>query len=519
MTATLSTLDPLDELADRLSPRLVRPVDALEVAATLESAGVTDRAAAVTYRQPDVFALGEELLHRVRRRSGPPVPRATPAGGGRRALADLSHGGLYLVPLALFPPLGELLRPWPVAVVIATGALGWVWSGGAAWVAYQLLGRGSMDPAVRWLRRCLLAALPVAATLGALVGGLVGGLASSPAGLRAVGGAALLAAGQISYQMAMTLALFRHRERWLLLAMVPGVAASVGYLRYGVPGAPIATAVVAASVTTGLLLVARCGRPDAGGVAGAGRAARPRWRARRGGTAGAGGAARARWGRRAGAVGAGRAARRRGGLPVAGLPRGQRRELPTVLLSTGLTAAVLIYAQSRYLTGDHQVLYAAIPLYAGMGVVEWRARRYTEGARELLDRLTDPRRFARRAWTGLLGGLVLSMSALAALAAPLLVALRGMGLLSPAAVTMAAAHVAFGGACFLAFILAGHARYGRLSCAFGAAFGAHAGPVAAVAGLRGPVPDTVVFLGSVVLLQALLLVCLADLVGQAWRYR
>ncbi|WP_345535196.1 hypothetical protein [Phytohabitans rumicis] len=120
---------------DDLAARFARVVDLDELVAALEAAGINDRAAALRYGVPDVFALGEAVLARLHQ------PPAHPPRPARR------------------------LRPWPLLLVPVLGALivaghldrvGWALPAGAlllAWVA----GRGR-----HWLGTAL-AALPQAA--------------------------------------------------------------------------------------------------------------------------------------------------------------------------------------------------------------------------------------------------------------------------------------------------------------------------------------------------------------------
>src|SRR4051812_10966931 len=93
--------DPLDELVDRLRPRLGRAVDALQVAAALESDGFTDRAARVEYGHCDVFALAGEVYRRLGPVAGADRTPGVPAP--RDSVRPLWHGPLYVLPGAVFP--------------------------------------------------------------------------------------------------------------------------------------------------------------------------------------------------------------------------------------------------------------------------------------------------------------------------------------------------------------------------------------------------------------------------------
>lgn len=466
--------DPVAGLVERMRPRLGRPVDAMQVAAALESDGLTDRSARDDYGRPDVFVLAEEVFRRLDPRVRPPaVPPVAPADAVRAA-RDLSHGLLYLMPGVLLPAVLAILAERPVVLaLLVVGPFGWVWSGGTAWLAYRLVGRGLVRASGRLLRwSALLGPVIAAAATAALAGG-------TGADLPPV----LLASGLLAYQAAATAALFYRREVWLLAAMAPAVAAGGGYLLTGRPGAPVAVVVAGGSVTVAFVLALRWTT----------RSDLPAWYARP-------------------------------AKPPADLPlhRAVRPELPqlcAVLLYAALSAAYLLHSAARHLSGPVDLAVAAAPLVLGMGLVEWRARRLHERARARLRHERDPRRFATGVWARLAVELALVTVAVAVLALPMFAPLRQAGLLSTAGAVLVAAHVAIAGGYFLAFIVAGHGRYGRLSTALGVALAAHLAVLLLVPGGSSPLVDAAGYLGSAVLLQAMLLAALARVLGQAWRYR
>jgi hypothetical protein len=464
--------DPVDALVARV-PLAGRAVDALQVAATLEAEGVTDRAAKVEYGYRDVFALAERVFERrnsvVEQSPARRVARWRPAHP--QALREISHGVLYLMPCAVFPAVLELLdRRQLVLGLVLGGGLGWAWAGGASWLAYQVLGRGHPRWAGRVLWVATLSGPPAALLSGTLV------VLASGGGYGPVG----LAAGQLAYQMASTVLMFYRREGWLVVIMAPAVLTGLAFLVAGAPVRPWA-------VATG-----------AGGVAVAFAAALHH---------------------------AGRAARAdSGGTPLTTALGGQLSALPWVLAYGVFSAAYLLHAQVPYVLDEWTVVLGAVPLFVGMGVVEWRARRFTEQTRELLGRVRYPRQFVTRVWLLLAAGVVTCMSTVALVAVPLLAALRHAGLLSPAVLAMTAAHTVLAGAYFLSFILAGQGRYGWLCAALGTSAAVHLAAVGLVAGWLGvaasrPLADTLAFLGSAVLLQMLCVAALAPVVGQVRRYR
>lgn len=462
------------DLVERMRPRLGRPVDALQVAAALESDGLTDRSARDEYGHGDVFELAEDVFRRLRPDPEPPAMSRPASGDRRRAARDISHGLLYLMPGALLPPVLGILDVRSVVLALLTaGALGWVWSGGTAWLGYRLMGRGLVRSATGLLRWSALLGPAVAAGLTAVLGTWFGG------GLPGV----LLASGLLAYQVAVTGALFYRYEGWLLVTMAPAAVAGVGYVATGRPAAPLAVGVGVGSVALAFALaVWRTTRPQlpAGLRGSPGPSAEP---------------------------------------PLRHAARPELPQLCAVLLYAALSAGYLLHADGRHLSGPFDLAVAAAPLIVGMGLVEWRARRFHERARALLRQVRCPRRFSIRLWLRLAVELVLVTTTVAVLAAPLLVALRQAGLLTTAGTVLVAAHVAVAGAYFVAFILAGHGRYGRLSVALGAALAAHLTVVLLVPGGSRPLVDAAGFLGSAVLLQAMLLAALTRVLGQAWRYR
>jgi hypothetical protein len=284
--------------------------------------------------------------------------------------------------------------------------------------------------------------------------------------------------------MASTVLMFYRREGWLLVIMAPAVLTGLAFLVAGAALRPWAVAAGTAGVAVAFAAALRLAS-----------------RASRGGPA----------------------------SPADLALDGQVSALPWVLAYGLFSAGYLLHAQVPYVLGEWRVVLGAVPLFVGMGVVEWRARRFTEQARALLGRVRYPRQFAARVWLLLAAGVATCMSTVALLALPLLVALRQVGLLSPALLAMTAAHTVLAGAYFLSFILAGQGRYGWLCAALGVSAAVHltathlAGSVV-VAGWLGaaasrPLADTLAFLGSAVLLQMLCVAALAPAVGQVRRYR
>ena len=461
--------DPIDDLTERVLEVAPAAVDTMQVAAALESDGVTDRVAAVGYGYPDVFALADEVFHRLDLGGGAKAPAGpTSTGPGVSALRDIAHGALYLLPAAVFPAALALigLRSLVLGVVLA-GCLGWVWAGGATWLAYRLLGRGHVDGAGRVLRWSALAGLPAAAALGtALVLGTGAGFAL-----------AALAVGQMAFQMASAVLVFYRREGWLFAAMAPATVGGLAYL-YAGPRL-LAWSVAAAAISVAAALVVAVHVSTTGGVY----------------------------------------KRQSGEPPLRRAVAGELGTLPIVLVYSLLSAVFLLHAQARYMLDRFDLALTALPLIVGMGVVEHRARRFRGDARALLWRVRYPRQFVPRVWLLLLGNAAGCMAAIAALAIALLAAFQQRNLLSPAAVAMTAAYVSLAGAYYLSFILAGEGRYGWLCGGLAAATALHLGLSLAAPAGSTPLADTTAFLCSAVLLQLLFLAALTPVMRQVWRFK
>ncbi|MEV4842621.1 hypothetical protein AB0K20_05295 [Micromonospora matsumotoense] len=464
--------DPVDDLVERVRPQLTRAVDALQVAAALEADGHTDRAAQVEYGYRDVFVLALEVF----RRLGPtpeavdrPRTASTPHPDRWADLRTISHGLLYVLPSAAFPAVLSVVgRPGLVVGLILAGTVGWIWSGMVAYAAFRLLGLGRARSASRVLRIAALAAPLLGLAAGAVMlpyGGLP---------------LAAMMLGQLTYQLASTLLIFYRREGWLAGAMVPAVLGSAVFLTTG--GATARRWAVGAAAL-GVLAAFAAGL----------------------------------WATRAAA---------RAGEPT---PRDPLWPPASTLLGVagyGLcSAALLFHAQAPYLLGQWDVAASAVPLILSMGFVEWRTSRFWAGGVALSRRARLPRSFVVGIWQAIGREVAACLAVPAVLGVLLLAALAGLGVLSTAGVVMTAAHVALAGAYYLAFLLAGQGRYGWLCLSMTVVIVLHVGlgallGVAPLFGQGGsPVTDTSLYLGSVLLLQALFALGLFPVIGQVRHYR
>ncbi|MFI6444979.1 hypothetical protein [Kitasatospora sp. NPDC050543] len=241
--------DPLDELADRLADICADAVHPYEIAAFLESDGLTDEQAALLYGRPDSFTLAEELFARIDRRyPGPSAEFANPwrADPWRcllRGLVFALPGLGYLLGANLFAAdrMRFGLPSGMVALSVAT-LVSWSWNQALAHRSYSLLGRGRRREAGRCLAIGAPAGALVAATAGYVVGGPLGALC--------------FAAGQSGYLGAATVLLVLGRERSLLLALAPSAVGAGVVLAVDVPQI-VRTVVLLATVALATALAAR----------------------------------------------------------------------------------------------------------------------------------------------------------------------------------------------------------------------------------------------------------------------
>ncbi|MFI9610321.1 hypothetical protein ACIHCM_01195 [Streptomyces sp. NPDC052023] len=214
--------DPVGELAERLDDAVAAAVHPDEIAALLESDGLSDAQIRERYGVRNSFALAEELYARVERRypePGGPVHDPWQAG----LLGCLLRGVVFALPgLAyvlgapfLAGPRDDFGLPAGTVPLLAGALAGWSWNQGLAHRAYSWLGLGDRSAA----RRCLLVGGP----LGAVLGALTALAAAGDAG----GTAVAFAAGQSCYLGASTALLVLGRQRALLAALLPMAAGAV----------------------------------------------------------------------------------------------------------------------------------------------------------------------------------------------------------------------------------------------------------------------------------------------------
>ena len=240
--------DPVDELAGHLDDFVAAAVHPDEIAALLESDGLSDDQIRERYGVQNSFALAEALYARVpRRHPEPDDPLHDPWRVG--LLGCLLRGLVFALPgfahvlgaPLLTGPRGDLGLPAGTVPLLAGALFGWTWNQGLSHRAYAWLGLGDRAAA----RRCLLVGAPVGALLGALTALAVAGTAAPSA--------VAFAAGQSCYLGASTTLLVLGRERALLAALTPMTAGALLAMVHSVPQ-PACLALLLGSLAVVMLL-------------------------------------------------------------------------------------------------------------------------------------------------------------------------------------------------------------------------------------------------------------------------
>ncbi|MFJ6945294.1 hypothetical protein ACISU4_11700 [Streptomyces wuyuanensis] len=360
--------DPVGELADRLDDFVAAAVHPDEVAALLESDGLTDEQIRRRYGHEDSFALAEELCARVERRFPPPED-PPPGAAGPTLLVCLLRGLLFTL-----PGLGHVLAA-PVlagggrtayAPLLAAALAGWTWNQALAHRAYTWLGLGDRPAAAR----ALLRGAPAGVVLGTAAAAAVAPLHAP---------AVLFAAGQSLYLAAATVLLVLSRERVLLPVLLPLVGGALFAALRPMPAW--------AHIVLPLVSVTAAAGAAAGAVAGELRRADP--------------------------------GSRRGNLRRGVRPRGAGGSVPYGLFGLGSGALVL-----------HVALDApafAVALTLGMGPAEWLLYRFRADSLAGLRASTSPGAFRVSVAAALLRSLAGYAGALLTLMAAALLLWPGAG--------------------------------------------------------------------------------------------
>ncbi|MFI0896297.1 hypothetical protein [Streptomyces sp. NPDC020983] len=241
----------LADLAERLGDDCAGAAHAEEIAALLESEGLTDEQITGRYRHRDLFSLAEALFARVPRAYPEPEPAPDP---WRTGLPRCVLRGLTFALPGLGYLLGARWADGPRGPFGVTAAV-------AGWAAAALVSWGWNQALAHRAGLLLLANRPRDAAWCLLLGGALGVLPAGAAALALTGtarpAAPLFALGQALYTAAATVLLVLGRERLLLYVLAPLVVAAV-------PGAevlpaPAAAALLAATVGAALAAAVRAG--------------------------------------------------------------------------------------------------------------------------------------------------------------------------------------------------------------------------------------------------------------------
>lgn len=399
---------PLAQLSRRFNQVCIAAVDPLQIAAALESGGITDAIARERYGLDDVFAVAEELYRSVPRRLRQKREK-TPSQRWQE-IRELSHGVLYALPTAVYPALAAIIGNQALfwGLLIST-AVAWIWGLGMSWLVYRLIGRGFEEEAIRLLLRLsLLGILAVA-----LLTFAVSGFGAQP-------GLVYLALGQMSYQMAASsLTIFR-LESWLFAALAPAFLANMTYL-FKLTKPEIA---VAGTVASLLLAMAAAG-----------------WAIYK--------------------------KPRKGFRPTLSTAE-VRRSLP-VFAYGALSAALVLVGNVRYFFSSPDLSLSLFPLVLGMGVLEWQSRRFQENSRALLKQTRRIADFKRKVGWLFLETLTSALSAVALMSAVLALGLAVLGIFSLPGALMLGAHLVLGGVFFTNYLLLNQGRYSWVLLGFSGA--------------------------------------------------
>lgn len=371
--------DPVGELAARLEEFIAAAVHPDEIAALLESDGMSDDRIRERYGCKDSFTLAAELYARVERRH--PEPDEPFHDPWRISLLScLLRGVVFALPglgyvlgaPLLTGPRDPLGLPAGTIPLLASAVFGWAWNQGLSYRAYSWLGLGDRAAA----RRSLLLGTPAGAVLASLCA-----LAAAPDRL----GAVAFATGQSWYLAAATVLLVMGRERALLAALTPLAAGTALGALYEL-GTAVRLSLLLVSVTAAVALAARETMPTARDAE---HGTRIDWTA-------------------------GFAVLPSFGKPGTGVhrktaPRAVRDEglaatpwlvaaLPYALLGLGSGILVLFASLADLLTGEHTRSFAApaaVALTLSMGPAEWLLHRFRSGGLSGLRTTATPRAFAR----------------------------------------------------------------------------------------------------------------------------
>ena len=368
-------------------------VDELEVAATLESCGLSNSVARDRLGLPDVFSFANQLYSEVEAKPAAATDPRLPRPGN---VGDLARGLVFATPTLMFAGAAvgfrSLVSWWtmPLALICGWGFSQLVAYAGFSRAAYK----EPAGPVAAW---AVLGAIAVCGSLGLagheVLGGNIYGVA--------------LAAGASAF-MAASAELVVHAKEALIAALfLPGALASLIFILHEPVALPASVAVVVAGL----------------GVAGTFVAAArlfPR-----------------HWWRSA---------------PLAGTNKMTAAGYFTEGLCLGLFIAILLVLEPAKGKAQSWPGMAAYPMILSLGVMEWQLRSFRSRARRRLIATRSVREFSRASRAELARSTFIYLVVLAAVTAGLDVLSKAKGIVYPETLLIAGTCLAVG--FFLALMLA-----------------------------------------------------------------
>ncbi|MDW4901650.1 hypothetical protein RB625_24865 [Streptomyces californicus] len=206
--------DAVDELAAALADRIAPAVHPYEVAALLESEGLTGNVIREKYGHADLFTLATALYRHVPR-TFPEPPRPTDPWRPDHLRCAL-RGLLFALPGLAYALAGRLLPPdGAVRALVVAGLISWAWNQALGHRAYVRLATGRREAG-----RTLAKGAPLGAAMAAAAGAALSGPVVT----------ALAVTTQSAYLAAAGVLLVLGRERLLLAILVPVTAGGVSLL-------------------------------------------------------------------------------------------------------------------------------------------------------------------------------------------------------------------------------------------------------------------------------------------------
>ncbi|MBD0843795.1 hypothetical protein [Streptomyces sp. TRM68416] len=229
----------VDDLAAELADRIGPAVHPYEVAALLESEGLTAAVVQERYGHRDIFALASALFERVPRTFPEPVP--TPDPWRPDHVRCLLRGLLFALPGLAYLLTAPLWHPaHRVTALIVAALASWAWGQALGHRAHLRMATGRREAA-----RTLLAGAPVGA---AVATGCAAAVAQD-------GPMTLVAAAQSIYLASAGVLLVLGAE-WLLLAALTPLVAGCAVLPWWEPGPVLRTGLPALALLATLAVTA-----------------------------------------------------------------------------------------------------------------------------------------------------------------------------------------------------------------------------------------------------------------------